>query len=159
MNAPLVIYEEDYKAMCQVCDRLVRDANARAIYVVDKSGQVMASSGEADTFDATSLAALVAGEIAATGGLAKLIGERDFSVLFHEGVKDNIHISLVGSRGILVVIFDKRSNLGLVRLRVKKASEELNKILDVMQHRAETQRSRLPFNEITDEEIDNLFAD
>ena len=159
MNAPLVIYEEDYKAMCQVCDRLVRDANARAIYVVDKSGQVMASSGEADTFDATSLAALVAGEIAATGGLAKLIGERDFSVLFHEGVKDNIHISLVGSRGILVVIFDKRSNLGLVRLRVKKASEELNSIFEALLRKVQDPNRETPFAEITDDDIDNLFND
>ena len=158
MNAPLVIYEEDYKAMCQVCDRLVRDANSRAIYVVDKSGQVMASSGEADTFDATSLAALVAGEIAATGGLAKLIGERDFSVLFHEGVKDNIHISLVGQRVILVVIFDERSSLGLVRLRVRKACLDLAGLFEVIHQKASEQGSTV-FSEITDDDIDNLFGD
>jgi len=63
---------------------------------------------------------LTAGNIAATGGLAKLIGEREFSILFHEGERDNLHISIVGQRVILVVIFDQKSSLGLVRLRVKE---------------------------------------
>ncbi len=64
----------------------------------------------------------MAGKIAATGGLAKLIGEKEFSTLFHEGVRDKLHISIVASRVILVVIFDSRSRLGLVRLRVKKCT-------------------------------------
>ena len=66
--------------------------------------------------------------MAATDGLARLIGEKEFSILFHEGEKDNIHISIVAQRVILVVIFDERSSLGLVRLRVKKASGELNDV-------------------------------
>ena len=49
--------------------------------------------------------ASTAGNVAATDGLAKLIGEKEFSILFHEGERDNIHISLVAQRVILVVIF------------------------------------------------------
>jgi hypothetical protein len=97
--------------------------------------------------------------MAATGGLAKIIGEKDFSVLFHEGVKDNLHISLVASRAILVVIFDKRSSLGLVRLRVKKVAEELTRIFDTLLQRSQMPGAKTPFTEITDEDIDNLFAD
>ena len=69
----------------------------------------------------TSLASLAAGNIAATGGLASLIGEKEFSILFHEGERDNMHISVIDNRLILVVIFDKRSSVGLVRLRVRRA--------------------------------------
>ena len=76
------------------------------------------------------MASLTAGNVAATDALAKLIGEKEFSVLFHEGERDNIHISIVGLRVILVVIFDERSSLGLVRLRVKKAAVELNGVFD-----------------------------
>jgi hypothetical protein len=108
------------------------------------------------------LASLTAGNIAATGGLAKLIGEKEFSILFHEGEKDNLHISIVGSRVILVVLFDSRSSLGLVRLRVKKASEELSQIFDSLAKRAEEKEksgeSDFPFAEITDDDIDNLFS-
>jgi predicted regulator of Ras-like GTPase activity (Roadblock/LC7/MglB family) len=160
MNASLVMQDEEFRMMNSACERLVRDANVRVVFVIDKNGQLMASGGEADRLDSTSLASLVAGEYAATNGIAQLIGEKDFSVLFHEGVNDSLHISLVASRAILVVIFDKRSSLGLVRLRVKKVSEEIGKILDVLVKRAQAPGGqKTPMTEITDDDIDNLFAD
>jgi hypothetical protein len=84
--------------------------------------------------------------------------------LFHEGEKDNLHISIVGKRGILVVIFDQNSSLALVRLRVKKASRDLNGIFERVEERAQDQaneeaRFASPFSEITDEDIDKLFGD
>jgi len=102
--------------------------------------------------------------VAATDGLAKLIGEKEFSLLFHEGEKDNLHISIVGKRGILVVIFDQNSSLALVRLRVKKAGKELQEIFDQVEQRAQKEsdsgsRFESPFSEITDEDIDRLFGD
>src|SRR5512145_2619308 len=103
-ESDLILYEE----------KLRRDANATLVFVVDKNGQLIASSGDTSRMDTTSLASLTAGNIAATGGLAKLIGEKEFSILFHEGEKDHIHISIVAERVILVVIFDQRSSLGLV---------------------------------------------
>ena len=159
MTNQLVMYEEELTQLVHICDVLQRDSNSKAVLVIDKNGQLMATGGEADRLDSTSLASLVAGEMAATGGLAKIIGEKDFSVLFHEGVKDNLHISLVASRAILVVIFDKRSSLGLVRLRVKKVAEELTRIFDTLLQRSQMPGAKTPFTEITDEDIDNLFAD
>src|SRR5438552_14733790 len=106
------------------------DSNAKIVFLVDKNGQQIANHGDMRGVDATSLASLTAGNVAATDGLAKLIGEKEFSILFHEGERDNIHISLVAQRVILVVIFDDRSSLGLVRLRVKRASQELEKTFD-----------------------------
>lgn len=159
MSSQLVIYEEEYKQITQVCEKLARDANARVIYMIDKNGQLVTSAGATEDMDSTSLASLVAGEIAATGGLAQLMGEHEFSTLFHEGAKDNLHISIVAGRMILVVIFDNRSSLGLVRLRVKKCSEELTAILDSMAERQDEKgQSQSPFAEITDEDIDKLFS-
>jgi len=160
MSATLVMQEEEFRQMNLACEKLVREANVRVVFVIDKNGQLMASGGEADRLDSTSLASLVAGEYAATNGIAKLIGEKDFTVLFHEGVNDSLHISLVSSRAILVVIFDKRSSLGLVRLRVKKVAEEIGRILDILVTRSNTPGAgKTPMTEITDEDIDNLFAD
>ena len=155
----MVMHDDEFRLITQLCDRLVRDANARVVFVIDKNGQLLAASGEAERFDSTSMASLVAGEMAATGGLAKLIGEKDFNVLFHEGVRDNLHISLIASRVILVVIFDKRSSLGLVRLRVKKCSAELSRIFDTLLQRSQMPGASTPFAEITDEDIDNLFPE
>lgn len=160
-NPQLVMYDEEFKQILAVIEKLLREANSKVIFLVDKNGQLIAGVGEVEKFDTTSLASLTAGNIAATGGMAKLIGEKEFSILFHEGEKDNLHISIVGGRVILVVLFDSRSSLGLVRLRVKKASDELTYIFKrLMQKSEEKEKSGdadFPFAEITDDDIDNLF--
>ncbi|OQY16314.1 MAG: dynein regulation protein LC7 [Desulfobacteraceae bacterium 4572_35.1] len=157
-----VLYEEEVGKVKEVIDNLLDASNAKSIYLVDKNGQMIASTGNVAEIDATSLASLTAGNIAATGGLAKLIGEKEFAIQFHEGEKDNIHISIVSSRVILVVIFDQRSSLGLVRLRVKKASNALTVIFDEISAKEKAQGSTQgmanPFAEITDDDIDNLFS-
>ena len=118
MAAPdIVMYEEEFNQIKQIISKLRLDANAKVVFLVDKNGQQIAAHGDIENLDTTSLASLTAGNVAATDGLARLIGEKEFSILFHEGEKDNIHISIVAQRVILVVIFDERSSLGLVRLR------------------------------------------
>ena len=154
------MYEEESQLINVVLERLNREANAKVVFLVDKNGQLISASGDTKNLDTTSLASLTAGNIAATGGLAKLIGEKEFSILFHEGEKDNIHISIVRQRVILVVIFDNRSSLGLVRLRVKKASDELKGIFDGLLKKMEQKEAlnvESPFAEITDDDIDSLF--
>ena len=161
-GSDLVMYEEEFRRIDEELQKLHQQSNAKVVFLVDKNGQLIASAGETHDLDTTSLASLTAGNIAATGGIARLLGEREFTILFHEGEKDNIHISLIGARVILVVIFDKRSSLGLVRLRVKKASETLVKMFDEITSKSEKEKSEgkldeSPFAEISDEDIDNLF--
>jgi len=162
VDTSLVMYEEEFERIKAVLNRLRIDANAKIVFLVDKNGQQIAGAGEIDQVDTTSLASLTAGNVAATDGLAKLIGEKEFSILFHEGKKDNIHISIVGQRLILVVIFDERSSLGLVRLRVRKAAVELERVLYQMEEKAREVgevETTSPFAEITDEDIDALFSE
>ena len=161
-GSDLVMYEEEFGKIDEELQRLYVQTNAKVVFLVDKNGQLIASAGETHDIDTTSLASLTAGNIAATGGIARLLGEREFTILFHEGEKDNIHISLIGQRIILVVIFDSRSSLGLVRLRVKKASESLVRIFSDITSKSEKERTEgkldeSPFAEISDEDIDNLF--
>jgi len=159
MNPQMVMYEEEFNQIQAVVDRLVKEANAKVVFIVDKNGQLIAASGDVDNLDTTSLASLTAGNIAATGGMAKLLKENEFATQFHEGEKANIHIQLVGNRVILVVIFDARSSLGLVRLRVRKASDELNHIFEALLNKVSGGQGGTPFDEITDDDIDNLFHD
>lgn len=157
----LVMYEEEFHKINGILDRLARESNAKLIFLVDRNGQLISSVGETDHIDTTGLASLTAGNIAATSGLAKLIGEKEFSVLFHEGERDNIHISLIHEKIILVVIFDERSSLGLVRLRVRKAGTDLAELFNGLMQKAEAgvKSADSPFSEITDDDIDNLFRD
>ena len=162
IESGLVMYEEEFERISSILNRLRVDASAKIVFLVDKNGQQIAGAGEIDQIDTTSLASLTAGNVAATDGLAKLIGEKEFSILFHEGRKDNIHISIVGQRLILVVIFDERSSLGLVRLRVRKAASEVERVLSQMEEKAREIGAAdvaSPFAEITDEDIDALFSE
>src|SRR5438045_3969430 len=156
----VVMFEEEQQQIQAICDRLQRDSNSIAILVINKDGQEIARSGETENLDVTSLSSLFAGNVAATGGIAKLLAEKEFSGQFHEGEKTNVHISLVAQRAILVVLFDQRSSLGLVRLRVKKASEELTKVFDkVIAKMQAGNGTAQAFGEITDDDVDNLFKD
>jgi predicted regulator of Ras-like GTPase activity (Roadblock/LC7/MglB family) len=156
------MYEEEYAQLKGIITRLCGDANAKFVFLVDRSGQQIAAHGEMINLDTTSLASLTAGNVAATDGLAHLIGEQGFPVLSHEGERDNIHISIIANRVILVVIFDERSSLGLVRLRVRRANAEMGMIFEAIDRK--TSRGRdldmmldSPFAEITEEDIDALF--
>lgn len=159
MSQHLVMYDEELQQINAVCDVLHRDANAKAVLVIDKNGQAIASAGEVDSLDVTSLSSLTAGNVAATGGIANLLSEKEFAGQFHEGERTNVHISIVGGRVILLVLFDERSSLGLVRLRVRKAASELTHILDALLNRSASDSQTSPFAEITDDDIDNLFND
>ena len=163
MSTPVVLYEREYEQLKRVITRLCADANAKFVFLVDKNGQQIAAHGEMLNLDTTSLASLTAGNVAATDGLAHLIGERGFPVLSHEGERDNLHISIVAARVILVVIFDERSSLGLVRLRVKRATGEMNSIFELIDAKIDRDRDMgialdSPFAEITEEDIDALFS-
>ena len=158
----LILLEADHARFTTVLDRVRKDANAKVVFLIDKNGQQLAHSGDVSGLDPTSLASLTAGNVAATDGLAKLLGEREFSILFHEGEHDNLHINIVAGKAILVVLFDMHSSLGLVRLRVKKATGELATIVEEIVSRSQAGRAMsgavAPFAQITDEDIDALFS-
>lgn len=161
----LVLYDEEFQKIRQVLQQLLQDASAKLVFLVDKNGQQIAAVGDMSSLDTTSLASLTAGNVAATDALAKLIGEKEFSILFHEGEKDNIHISIVSRRVILVVIFDDRASLGLVRLRVRRVTSELESVFEDVASKIESEKVTLaaeldaPFSEITDDDIDRLFSE
>jgi predicted regulator of Ras-like GTPase activity (Roadblock/LC7/MglB family) len=128
------------------------------VFLVDKNGQQIAVHGDVGNIDTTSLASLAAGNVAATGGMALLIGEKEFPTLSHEGERESIHICIIG-RVLLVVVFDERSSLGLVKLRVKQASRDLSALFVEVERITQERRDREEalFAEITDDDIDSLF--
>jgi predicted regulator of Ras-like GTPase activity (Roadblock/LC7/MglB family) len=158
-NIPILMREQRYHQLKAVLARLRMDASARLVVLVDKDGQQIAVHGELGELDTTSLASLVEGNVAATGGLAKLIGENEFPTLSLEGERESILISVIG-RILLVVVFDDRSSLGLVKLRSKQVSQELALAFAEIERESELSATdgSLPFGEITDEEIDSLFS-
>ncbi len=155
-DTPILLREQQYYQLKAVLARLRMDAAAKVIFLVDKDGQEIAVQGEVGNLDTTSLASLAAGNVAATGGMAQLIGEKEFPTLSHEGERESIHISVIG-RLLLVVVFDDRSSLGLVKLRSKQVSQQISRMIDEITS-ADNRDLESPFAGITDADIDSLFS-
>ncbi|MEN8257813.1 MAG: roadblock/LC7 domain-containing protein [Thermodesulfobacteriota bacterium] len=119
---------EDVKSI--INDKLISE-NVQTVMVIDGAGNILAHCGQdTDGLDAISLAALTAANFGATSQIAKLIGENDFSLLYHKGEKANIHFARLGGEMILVSIFADDVSLGLVRVRVEELAEDINKIFE-----------------------------
>ena len=156
-NTFWLVDEQFLNSVEEELETLRIESNALATFLVDKDGQLIGSSKNTEEYDKTSLAALIAGNVAATGGLAKLLGEKEFSLLFHEGDNEHLHISLVMGKLILVVIFDDSTSLGLIRLRVKRAIKNFEIILDELSNKASLKKQENLFDDVTEDDIDNLF--
>ena len=153
--------EEDFKVITGLMGGLLRETSVRSLLLVDRSGQIVANVGEAPQFDTQAFASLTAADFSANDQLAKMIGEHEFSSLFHQGEKESMYLIDVARRVILVALFDNRTTLGLVRLKVKATVEELTRIFEEMFNRAGTETPKLEGfgSKEAEDEIDKLFGD
>jgi predicted regulator of Ras-like GTPase activity (Roadblock/LC7/MglB family) len=156
---PFIIQEQQFQRLKSVLARLCVECAARVVFLVDRDGQTITFHGDIGDMDTTSFSSLAAGNVAATTSMAKLIGENVFPSVVHEGERESIFISVIG-RSLLVVVFDERSTLGLVKLRTKRASHEVAAVLDDAARTSASSRldNSSFFAEITDEDIDSLFS-
>jgi predicted regulator of Ras-like GTPase activity (Roadblock/LC7/MglB family) len=149
---------EDELALRRGMERLLQACGAHCALLVDRGGQLLTQAGERPAFDATTFATLTAADFSANDQLARLLGETDFTSLFHQGERESMLVADIARRLILVVLFDSRTTLGLVRLRVRPALEDLTRMVDAMMARdlqAGGQRPAILAG--ADEEIDRLF--
>lgn len=126
----MVFYVDDVEEIDKCLEDFLVRSKANCVLLVDVEGHLVTKKGFTNTLDTTTIAALVAGSFASTRALAKTLGENEFSVLFHQGTNESIHISLVADRCLAVIIFDDRTTIGMVRLYAKEVAIELAKILD-----------------------------
>ncbi len=157
-DTPIIMREQQHERIMSVLHKLRLESVSRVVFLVDNNGQPVAMQGDVSNIDTTSLASLAAGNVAATGGMAQLIGEKEFPTLSHEGERESIHICIIG-RMLLVVVFDERSSLGLVKLRVKQASRDLAVIFEDVERDSlqKPEQDDALFAGITDDDIDSLF--
>jgi predicted regulator of Ras-like GTPase activity (Roadblock/LC7/MglB family) len=149
--------EDDYGAITESLQRFLGESQARCAMLVDRAGQLVATVGEQPTFDPTAFATLTAADFSANDQLAKLIGENDFNSLFHQGERESMYLADIARRVILVVLFDNRTTLGLVRLKMKITVEELNQLFAVVFQRAKEPRGSTSLLSGAEDEIDKMF--
>ena len=158
-NETLVLYEEQMALIDRTLAKLLKAAEAKCALLVDKDGHLVTRQGFTHSLDTTALAALLAGSFASTREIARLVGEPEFSVLFHQGKRDHIHINLVGERSILVVIFDDRTTIGMVRLYAKEITDELVKILSAKKKERKGSAITADFTASAESRLDDVFQD
>lgn len=151
--------EDDFGAITRSLQQFLHESNARCALLVDRTGQLVATVGEQPRFDPTAFATLTAADFSANDQLARLIGETEFNSLFHQGEQESMYLVDIVRRVILVVLFDNRTTLGLVRLKVKQPVEELSKLFEQMFQRARDGAGAQQPNVLSgaEDEIDKLF--
>jgi predicted regulator of Ras-like GTPase activity (Roadblock/LC7/MglB family) len=152
--------EEDAARIHTILAQLLKEANARTALIVDRTGQMLATAGQPPTFDPVAFASLTAADFSANDQLARMLGEPEFGALFHQGERESMYLADVARRVILVVLFDNRTTLGLVKLRVKAAVGQLNQVFTDMFNRDGTSAPGVEsaFLGEAEDEIDKLFG-
>jgi len=158
----LVISDRELAVISTALNKLMNDTNATSVMLLDKSGQVIASQGTGVRRNATSLGALLAGAFSSSRHIAELLGEKDFRTIFQQGLHENIYTTMIGEQWLLVIVFDKLTHIGLVKVLSKKASDEMGRILERV--RADTSRTKssvinVQFRSSVEDTIDLLFRD
>ena len=156
----LQFYREDIDRIDKVLVEFLRLSGAKCALLIDKDGHMVTKRGEVRTIDMDTISALVAGSFAATKEMARLLGEQEFTALFHQGARDNIQLSLVGDRTLLTILFDDRTTVGMVRLYASETSKKLELVYaDCMSKMEERGAPDLGegYGETAKAQLDNLF--
>ena len=128
----VVITKKDLEKIDACLGNMLSTSSANAVLLIDRSGQLIANHGDTPDIDTSSLAALTAANFGATVEIARLLGEEEFTLLFHKGRSENVYFSAVGENAILVTLFDEKTSLGLIRLRISQMVDELSGIVSSM---------------------------
>ena len=121
----LVFYKEDIQGIDSTLREFLARSKSKAAMLVDKDGHLITQEGSTEKTDTDTISALVAGCFAATREMARILGEEEFTALFHQGRRDNLQLTLVGQRTILAVLFDDSTTIGMVRLYTAEAARKL----------------------------------
>jgi len=159
-SASWSFHERDAERIAQRLRLFLGEAGARTAILVDRTGQTLATVGEPPTFDPVAFASLTAADFSANDQLARLLGEEEFGALFHQGERESLYLADVARRVILVVLFDTRTTVGLVKLRVRPAVRDLTGIFQEMFEREDGHRPQVDASFVGEasDEIDKLFG-
>ncbi len=158
----LVFYQEDQVRIDRMLNDFLSLSKGRCALLIDKDGHLVTRQGATGSWDLDTISALVAGSFAATKEMARLLGEEEFTVLFHQGAKDSIQLALVGERTLLAVIFDDKTTVGMVRLYsgelAKKLGGLFHEILSRKPGEGPQQKIDQRFGEAAAGKLDDLFG-
>ncbi len=153
----LVFYEQDIERLDAEIDAFLELSKARCVLLVDRDGHLVSRRGEPMKTAEDSISALIAGSFAATKEMARLLGESEFSILFHQGRRDSIQLQMIGDRTLMATMFDGRTNLGMVRFYAQETASRLEKILQEVAEQERDASLSEDFGASAEDALDKLF--
>jgi predicted regulator of Ras-like GTPase activity (Roadblock/LC7/MglB family) len=158
----LVVSESDLGNIARVLGRLAQETGAGQVMLLDKSGQLISAQGLIGGRDTVALGALLAGAFSSSRQVAEILGERDFRDILQQGVHESINSTLIGNQWLLVVVFDRQTHVGLVKVLARRAVDELERVLERVRAGGAQAKERVvnvQFRNSVDSAIDALFQD
>jgi predicted regulator of Ras-like GTPase activity (Roadblock/LC7/MglB family) len=127
-----VVSQEQLEKIDEILSEQLIKIGVDCVIIIDMAGNIItAKDNGTSKYDVYSFAALAAGNFATVDAMAKLVGEQEFSLLFHKGTDCNIHFSKIDEELLLITMFGKHISLGFLRLNVVKALEQIRKLWGV----------------------------
>ncbi|MBD3343723.1 MAG: hypothetical protein GF401_01520, partial [Chitinivibrionales bacterium] len=145
----LILYQEDLEKLNNILIQFIKDSQVVCAFLTNKEGQLLTCQGSTKTIDTMSVAALITGSFAATVTIANLIGESQFSTMFHKGKSKHIHITVIDNDRYLASIFDNHSSLEKVNYYANRYGKKLREYLIIISGNADS--ASLP--NLSDEEM------
>jgi len=152
------LHELEFQRIQAILAKMQKELRADLVLLISRSGEPIVISGPAKNIDCTSLSSLAAANLAATDGLANIVGEREFSVLIHQGRQRSLYISDLLKRFSLVLVFDATASSGLVRYKCKRTTLLLEDVIRDFQRRIEKTAFDINTLQFSDEELEELFG-
>ncbi len=128
----VVITKKELEKINLCLTKMVSSSSAHSVLLIARSGQMIAYQGDTLDIDISALSALTAANFGATAEIARLLGEEEFTLLFHKGRSENVYFSAMGEHVIMVTLFNDKTSLGLIRLRINQVQEELSQIISLI---------------------------
>jgi predicted regulator of Ras-like GTPase activity (Roadblock/LC7/MglB family) len=110
---------DDVAAFEALLREFITDTGALCTMLVDRTGRMLADAGDTASLDGVAFASLASADFAASDQLAELLGEDEFTSLYHHGAERSMFLAEIGGTAILAAIFDTRTTLGMVRITTK----------------------------------------
>lgn len=156
------LFENDFRVIDETLNDLIDRTSAVSVHLVDRSGQLITSSGRVGDLDPTGFASLIAAEFTANAELAQMLGDQGVEAVVSEGKSRSVYSCLLANRVIMATVFDRRSSLGLVRFRAKRAATSLDGVFRELLEKVGLSEGAVvepEFAAVAEQQVDALFGD
>lgn len=129
----LFLDESVYNTLQEDLKTFLNNSEANSVMLCDRGGNIIVDNGGTVNESADLISALVAGAFAATKELAAVLGEDEFTAIFHQGVNTSIFISAVGEEVLLLALFDNNTTAGLVKMYALNAITKIRGVFSTLE--------------------------